>query len=94
MKKSGNEISIAPGVLEALSAQNVTKETLQKAQEYVQQVKQYYIKQNNKYRSQKDKLTYNIIKNLGKEACEKANITDATPHVVDSIGNALFLDIK
>lgn len=94
LKKSGNEISIAPGVLEALSAQNVTKETLQKAQEYVQQVKQYYIKQNNKYRSQKDKLTYNIIKNLGKEACEKANITDATPHVVDSIGNALFLDIK
>lgn len=96
LKNTGSIIKIDEKVLANLTESNVTKETLLAARNYVDEVKQYYIKQNNKFRSQKDKLTHSIIMDLGNEACEEMNLPsiERTPHMIDSLGNAAFLDIK
>lgn len=96
LNNSGDVIKIAPQVLENLRSDNVTEETLLAARDYVTAIRQFYIKQNNKYRSAKDKLTYSIIKEMGAEACEELNVPEIerTPRVIDSLGNASFLELK
>ena len=95
-RNTGSIIRISDAVLENLTSDKVTKESLMTARDYVSQVKQYYIKQNNKFRSQKDKLTHSIILKLGQEACEELDLPsiERTPHMIDSLGNAAFLNIK
>lgn len=93
---SGSAVKINSSILPNLTEDNVTKETLLDAKEYVSQVRQYYIKQNNKFRQEKDKKTRAIVTELGKEACEELEMPaeDITPRIIDSLGNAAFLDIK
>ena len=96
LKNTGSIIKINQDVVDNLTSGNVSKENLVAARQYIADVKQYYIKQNNKYRSQKDKLTHTIITDLGTKACEEMNLPtiERTPHMIDSLGNAAFLDIK
>ncbi len=82
--------------LEALRSENVNEETLFLAREHVSMVKDYYIKLNNKLRSQKDKMTYDAITSLGNQTCDELGIPsiERTPRLLDSLGNASFIELK
>lgn len=95
-KFNNGAVPVNEKMLAGLTSENVSEQTILDARDYIAQVKQYYIKMNNKYRSKKDKKTHQFVTELGTKACEELNIPtiERTPHLIDSLGNLAFLDIK
>lgn len=95
-KFNNGAVPVNEKMLTDLTNGNATEQTILEARDYIKEVKQYYVKMNNKYRTKKDKKTHQFVTELGTEACEELNVPsiERTPHLIDSLGNLAFLDIK
>lgn len=92
MKNSAYEYD----ALEKLTVDNITPTVIADTREHVSDIKQYYIQKNNYIRRSKDSLTYAMIAYMGAEAVKELKIPESqvTPKLIDSLGNAQFLDLK
>lgn len=82
--------------LDYLTIDKITTEILTETRNFIQSVRQFYVDKNNHYRAEKDALTYALIEQAGLRALNRLGIPEEqrTPRLIDSVGNAAFLQIK